>query len=68
MLGALMGEARRRGFREVHLHAQSHAKAFYERHGFVAEGGEYLEAGIPHVGMRAALGAPGRPPSGERVG
>lgn len=53
MLDALMDEARRRGFREVHLHAQSHAKAFYERHGFVAEGEEYLEAGIPHVGMRA---------------
>lgn len=55
MLEALMQEARRRGFPEAHLHAQSHAKDFYERHGFVVEGEEYLEAGIPHVGMRARL-------------
>jgi predicted GNAT family N-acyltransferase len=55
MLEALMDEARRRGFRETHLHAQSHAKDFYARHGYVVEGEEYLEAGIPHVGMRARL-------------
>lgn len=55
MLDALMDEARRRGFTETHLHAQSHAKDFYERHGYVVEGEEYLEAGIPHVGMRAKL-------------
>ena len=55
MLAALMDEARRRGFREAHLHSQSHAKDFYARHGFVVEGDEYLEAGIPHVGMRAKL-------------
>lgn len=55
MLDALMDEARRRGFTETHLHAQSHAKDFYARHGYVVEGEEYLEAGIPHVGMRARL-------------
>jgi len=53
MLGALVAEARRRGFRETYLHAQAHAKDFYARHGFVVEGEEYLEAGIPHVLMRA---------------
>jgi len=53
MLEALMAEARRRGFRETYLHAQSHARDFYARHGYVVEGGEYLEAGIPHVHMRA---------------
>ena len=53
MLGALMAEARRRGLRETHLHAQSHARDFYARHGYVVEGEEYLEAGIPHVLMRA---------------
>jgi predicted GNAT family N-acyltransferase len=57
MLEALVAEARRRGFAEVYLHAQSHAQGFYARHGFTAEGGEYLEAGILHVGMRARLGA-----------
>jgi predicted GNAT family N-acyltransferase len=55
ILEALMAEARRRGFRETYLHAQSHASAFYARHGYVAEGDEYLEAGIPHIGMRAKL-------------
>jgi predicted GNAT family N-acyltransferase len=55
ILGALMEEARRRGLRETYLHAQSHAKDFYARHGYAVEGEEYLEAGIPHVGMRARL-------------
>lgn len=55
ILEALMDEARRRGFRETHLHAQAHAKDFYARHGYAVEGDEYLEAGIPHVGMRARL-------------
>ena len=53
MLEALVAEAKRRGFRETYLHAQAHAKDFYARHGFVVEGEEYLEAGIPHVLMRA---------------
>lgn len=55
ILEALMAEARRRGFRETHLHAQSHAKDFYARHGYIVEGDEYLEAGIAHIGMRARL-------------
>lgn len=55
ILEALMTEARRRGFAETYLHAQSHAKDFYARHGYVVEGDEYLEAGIPHIGMRATL-------------
>jgi predicted GNAT family N-acyltransferase len=55
MLEALMAEARRQGLRETFLHAQSHAKDFYARHGYVAVGEEYLEAGIPHVEMRARL-------------
>ena len=55
ILAALVDEARRRGLRETYLHAQSHARDFYARHGYVVEGDEYLEAGIPHVGMRATL-------------
>jgi predicted GNAT family N-acyltransferase len=55
ILEALMAEARRRGFRETYLHSQSHARDFYARHGYVVEGDEYLEAGIPHIGMRARL-------------
>ena len=53
MLVALRAEALRRGQPETYLHSQSHAKAFYERHGYAVDGLEYLEAGIPHVGMRA---------------
>ncbi len=55
MLAALMDEARSRGHREAYLHSQAHAKAFYERYGFDVAGEEYLEAGIPHIEMRARL-------------
>jgi predicted GNAT family N-acyltransferase len=55
MLAALMAEAKRRGLKGVYLHSQSHAKDFYARQGFIIEGEEYLEAGIPHIGMRASL-------------
>lgn len=33
---------------QLYLHAQVHALGFYLRHGFVAEGEEFLEAGIRH--------------------
>jgi predicted GNAT family N-acyltransferase len=53
ILLALVAEAKRRGLSATYLHAQSHARDFYARHGYVVDGGEYLEAGIPHVSMRA---------------
>lgn len=34
------------------LHAQAQAMGFYEKLGFVAEGPEFIEAGIPHCLMR----------------
>jgi len=52
MLKALMAEARRRGDSQVALSAQTHAIGFYRKHGFVEEGPEYLDAGIPHQAMR----------------
>ena len=52
MLLALMEKARLRGDKEVALSAQSHAIGFYRKHGFVEEGPEYLDAGIPHQAMR----------------
>jgi predicted GNAT family N-acyltransferase len=55
ILAALMDRARMAGHREVVLSAQVHAAAFYRRHGFVEEGGEYLDAGIPHRQMRRSL-------------
>jgi predicted GNAT family N-acyltransferase len=55
ILGRLIDEARTRGDREVVLSAQVGAIAFYRRHGFVEEGAEYMDAGIPHRQMRRSL-------------
>src|SRR5262245_53742442 len=55
ILGRLMDEARARGDREVVLSAQVSATAFYRGHGFVEEGAEYTDAGIPHRDMRRSL-------------
>lgn len=51
-LQALMVEAQKRGGRFVVLNAQTSAQRFYLRHGFVREGEEFMEAGIPHIQMR----------------
>lgn len=37
--------------RQVKLSAQTHAIGFYEKLGFLASGGEYMDAGIPHRDM-----------------
>ncbi len=55
ILTALVEAARTRGLHEVYLHAQSHAMAFYQRFGFVVEGDEFQEAGIPHLKMRQTI-------------
>jgi predicted GNAT family N-acyltransferase len=52
VLCALMDEARRRGDRDVVLHAQLSARDFYARHGFEAEGDVFMDAGIEHIAMR----------------
>ena len=38
----------------IALHAQTHAKGFYERFGFVVCSEEFLEEGVPHVEMTYA--------------
>ena len=43
------------GITKVKLGAQTHALGFYERLGFVAEGPEYMDAGIPHRDMVLTL-------------
>ena len=55
LLQALMDAARMRGDREVLLHAQRSAEAFYAQQGFVARGQPFDEAGIPHIEMVRAL-------------
>ncbi len=51
LLQALIDEAQRRGMARVVLNAQTHALGFYARFGFVPEGEEYEEAGLPHRTM-----------------
>ncbi|MCL2287066.1 MAG: GNAT family N-acetyltransferase [Firmicutes bacterium] len=38
------------GERQI-LHAQTHARGFYEKLGFIAYGEEFYDAGIPHIAM-----------------
>ena len=55
LLDALLGRARERSLARVTLHAQTHAAGFYRRSGFSERGGEFLEAGIPHLEMSLEL-------------
>ena len=55
ILSTLIAEARGMGFHKVALHAQLHAMPFYERHGFVAEGEPFDDAGIQHKVMMLDL-------------
>lgn len=48
-------EAREQGMKEVFLHAQTQACAFYEHAGFSVNGGIFLEADIPHRQMTKEL-------------
>jgi len=51
LLQALIEIAQQRGMPRCALNAQTHALAFYKRHGFVAEGSEFDDAGIAHRHM-----------------
>jgi len=55
ILDALIEEARRRGHAEVVVAAQLQAAEFYRKHGFVADGKVYQEAGILHENMKKTL-------------
>lgn len=55
LLERLVALARELGFRRVVLNAQTHPAGFYARHGFVAAGPEFDEAGIPHRAMERVL-------------
>ena len=62
VLALLERRAAERGWPAVELHAQLHARSFYERAGYAPYGEVYLEAGIEHVSMRKQL------PAGDPVG
>ncbi|AJO79469.1 MULTISPECIES: GNAT family N-acetyltransferase [Pseudomonas] len=51
LMQAVIGEAEKRGLKQLVLSAQVQATAFYERLGFRIVSEEFLEAGIPHVDM-----------------
>ncbi|MEJ8821231.1 YbgC/FadM family acyl-CoA thioesterase [Variovorax humicola] len=55
VLRLLEDAARARGDREVTLHAQRSAEAFYKRLGYACSGEPFEEAGIAHIEMRRAL-------------
>jgi predicted GNAT family N-acyltransferase len=55
LLARLIDAARERGDMEIVLAAQIHAQGFYRAHGFLEEGDEFTEAGIPHRTMRRVL-------------
>ncbi len=57
ILRVLLELARARHFRQIEIHAQLHALAFYERAGFEAYGEEFDECGIRHRHMRIAIPA-----------
>lgn len=57
LMQAVIAEAKLHDRRELYLHAQMHALDFYSRFGFIAEGPEFLDAGIPHRTMRLTLRA-----------
>lgn len=58
LLEAAVEKARHLGMTDVFLNAQSHALGFYEKLGFVSEGDEFDEAGIPHFRMTRTLAPP----------
>lgn len=52
LMRAILAAARDEGVAVLALDSQVHALPFYERLGFVAEGPEFDDAGIPHRHMR----------------
>lgn len=59
LLQALIECARLRGDRSVVLSAQTQALGFYRAFGFVEQGPEFMEAGIPHRAMSRSLAGQG---------
>ncbi len=55
LLAAMLERARGRSISRPVLHAQVQAAGFYRRFGFSERGGEFVEAGIPHVEMALDL-------------
>ena len=48
----MMDVVRKNGIHDFLIHAQTHLTGFYGEHGFVVDGDQFEEAGIPHYRMR----------------
>jgi len=48
---ACIEKAIEQGHKKLYLHAQTYARGFYEKLGFVGYGDEFDDAGIPHIAM-----------------
>ncbi len=55
IMKAALDELRHEGVGQAKLAAQTHALGFYEALGFVADGPEFMDAGIPHRNMTLTL-------------
>lgn len=55
LMAAALREAEKRHYAKAFLNAQSDKIAFYQRFGFATVGDEFMEAGILHQRMEAAL-------------
>ncbi|MEA1890985.1 MAG: GNAT family N-acetyltransferase [Pseudomonadota bacterium] len=55
ILRLLLAKATARKMPQVILNAQISALTFYERFGFITEGPEFMDAGIPHRKMRLKI-------------
>jgi len=55
LLNAVMVAAQARGATQVFLNAQTSAVPFYAQAGFLVEGEQFLDAGIPHLRMTRSL-------------
>lgn len=55
MIAKMEEEIKKHGYEKALLHAQVHAKAFYEQLGYRVVSEQFMDAGIPHVKMEKQL-------------
>jgi predicted GNAT family N-acyltransferase len=55
LLLKILSYAKESGHDRLYIHAQKQAILFYKRNGFIPEGNEFMDAGIPHLAMHLDL-------------
>jgi predicted GNAT family N-acyltransferase len=51
LMKCLIDYCKMKNAKQIYMHAQYHAKGFYEKTGFIAKGKPFIEADIKHVEM-----------------